>query len=216
MNGAHDCGGMMGFGPVVAEENEPVFQAPWEARMFALMSAVGDVGGWTLDDDRAACEAMEPGHYITSSYYEHWLNGLELLLQKHGLATAEEIASGTAATRGKPVTPTAAEAVWPAVTAPGGYHRKAGAAPLFKLGDAVRTRHLNPVHHTRLPRYLRGHTGEIVACHGAHVFPDSNAQGQGEDPRFLYTVRFTAAEVWGNASRDMIHADLWEPYLEAH
>mgnify|MGYP000562822930 CR=1 FL=1 len=80
MNGAHDCGGMMGFGPVVAEENEPVFHALWEARMFALMSAVGDVGGWTLDEDRAACEAMEPGHYITSGYYEHWLNGLEQLL----------------------------------------------------------------------------------------------------------------------------------------
>ena len=119
MNGAHDCGGMMGFGPVVAEENEPVFHALWEARMFALMSAVGDVGGWTLDEDRAACEAMEPGHYITSSYYEHWLNGLELLLQKHGLATAEEITSGTATTRGQSVTPTAAEVVWPAVTAHG-------------------------------------------------------------------------------------------------
>ena len=57
--------------------------------------------------------------------------------------------------------------------------------------------------------------GEIVACHGAHVFPDSNAQGRGEDPRFLYTVRFKASDVWGNASRDLIHADLWEPYLEA-
>lgn len=215
MNGAHDCGGMMGFGPVVTEENEPVFHTPWEARMFALMSAVGDVGGWTLDEDRAACEAMEPGHYITSSYYEHWLNGLDLLLQKHSLATADEIASGTATTPGKPVTPTAADAVWTAIHAPGGYERKSDAAPLFKPGDRVRTRHLNPAHHTRLPRYLRGHTGEIMACHGAHVFPDSNARGLGEDPRYLYTVRFTAAEVWGNASRDLIHADLWEPYLEA-
>ena len=215
MNGAHDCGGMMGFGPVVAEENEPVFHALWEARMFALMSAVGDVGGWTLDEDRAACEAMEPGHYITSSYYEHWLNGLELLLQKHGLATAEEITSGTATTRGQSVTPTAAVVVWPAVTAHGSYERKADATPLFKLGDVVRTRHLNPAHHTRLPRYLRGHVGEIVACHGAHVFPDSNSRGLGEDPRHLYTVRFKASDVWGNAARDLIHADLWEPYLEA-
>jgi nitrile hydratase beta subunit len=215
MNGAHDCGGMMGFGPVAAEENEPVFHAPWEARMFALMSAVGDVGGWTLDEDRAACEAMEPGHYITSSYYEHWLSGLERLLQKHGLATAEEIASGVATAPGKPVAPTTAEAVWPAVTALGGYVRPSDAAPLFKPGDMVRTRHLNPAHHTRLPRYLRGHVGEIVACHGAHVFPDSNAQGLGEDPRHLYTVRFKTSEVWGNAARDVIHADLWEPYLEA-
>lgn len=215
MNGAHDCGGMMGFGRVVAEQNEPVFHAPWEARMFALMSAVGDVGGWTLDEDRAACEAMEPGHYITSSYYEHWLGGLEQLVQKHGLATADEIATGAASTTARAVTPTPAQAVWPAVTAPGSYERKIDAQPLFRAGDRVRTRHLNPTHHTRLPRYLRGHAGEVVACHGAHVFPDSNSRGLGEDPRFLYTVRFRAAELWGNGARDLVHADLWEPYLEA-
>ena len=215
MNGAHDCGGMMGFGQVAAENNEPVFHAPWEARMFALMSAAGDVGGWTLDEDRAACEAMEPGHYITSSYYEHWLNGLEQLLQKHDLVKADELAGAIALTLGKPVTPTTAESVWAAVTKPGGYARKAGMAPLFKTGDMVRTRHLNPAHHTRLPRYLRGHVGEIIAWHGAHVFPDSNSRGLGEDPRHLYTVRFRASEVWGNDARDMIHADLWEPYLEA-
>lgn len=215
MNGAHDCGGMMGFGPVRAEVDEPVFHAPWEARMFALMSAVGDVGGWTLDEDRAACEAMEPGHYITSSYYEHWLSGLEQLLQKHALASAGEIASGTAAGKGKPVTPTSAEAVWTAVTAPGSYARDVAAQPLFRPGDRVRTRQMNPMHHTRLPRYLRGHVGEIISCHGAHVFPDSNSRGLGEDPRFLYTLRFRAADIWGNGSRDLIHADLWEPYLEA-
>ena len=215
MNGAHDCGGMMGFGPVRAVSDEPVFHAPWEARMFALMSAVGDVGGWTLDEDRAACEAMEPGHYITSSYYEHWLSGLEQLLQKHALASADEIASGAAAGKGKPVKPTAAADVWTAVTAPGGYARDVAAQPLFRPGDKVRTRQINPVHHTRLPRYLRGHVGEIIACHGAHVFPDSNSRGLGEDPRFLYTLRFRASDIWGNGSRDLIHADLWEPYLEA-
>ncbi len=215
MNGAHDCGGMMGFGPVLAEKDEPVFHAPWEARMFALMSAVGDVGGWTLDDDRAACESMHPGHYISSSYYEHWLNGLDILLRKHGLATAAEIASGYASSPARPVTPTAAEAVWPAVTAHGSYRREAKSAPAFRVGERVRTRQLNPEHHTRLPRYLRGHMGEIVAWHGAHVFPDSNAQGLGEDPRHLYTVRFSASEVWGRPTRDAIHADLWEPYLEA-
>ena len=79
----------------------------------------------------------------------------------------------------------------------------------------VRTRHMNPATHTRLPRYLRGHMAQVVAWHGAHVFPDSNAQGLGEDPRHLYTLRFRAAEVWGKDTRDTIHADLWEPYLEA-
>jgi nitrile hydratase len=215
MNGAHDCGGMMGFGPVVTEENEPVFHAPWEARMFALMSAIGDVGGWTLDEDRAACEAMHPGHYIASSYYEHWLNGLEILLAKHQLASAQELASARASAGGKPVSPTAAEAVWAAVTAPGSYERKLDAPPAFKPGDRVRARLMNPAHHTRLPRYLRGQAGEIVHWHGAHVFPDSNARGLGEDPRHLYTVRFCAQDLWGRESRDLIHADLWEPYLEA-
>ena len=201
MNGAHDCGGMMGFGPVAPEANEPVFHAGWEARMFALMSAVGDVGGWTLDEDRAACESMHPGHYINSSYYEHWLNGLAILLRRHGLE--------------KTVTPTAAQDVWQAVTAPGSYRRNISAQPLFTPGDRVRARHMNPATHTRLPRYLRGHAGQIIAWHGAHVFPDSNAQGLGEDPRHLYTVCFHASDLWGNGSRDVIHADLWEPYLEA-
>lgn len=216
MNGAHDCGGMMGFGPVRPEAAEPVFHARWEARMFAVMCAAGDVGGWSLDEDRAACEAMHPGHYIASSYYEHWLHGLELLLARHGLASPAEIAAGRATAPGKRLTPTAPGEVWPALTAPGSYARKAGRPPAFRPGDRVRARLLNPAHHTRLPRYLRGHAGEIVAWHGAHVFPDSHATGKGEDPQHLYTVRFAAAALWGSGSgaRDSIHADLWEAYLE--
>lgn len=215
MNGAHDCGGMMGFGPVAREDNEPVFHAPWEARMFALMSALGDVGGWTLDEDRSACESMKPGDYINTSYYEHWLHGAETLLQKHGLATLDEIRSGRAFSRAKPVKPTSAAAVWPAVTAHGSYQREAAAPARLKPGDLIRTRNIHPETHTRLPRYLRGQPGEVIACHGAHVFPDSNAHGEGENPQILYTVRFLASEVWGRKSHDLIHADLWEPYLEA-
>lgn len=215
MNGAHDCGGMMGYGPVRPEANEPVFHAPWEARMYALMSAVGDVGGWTLDEDRAACEAMPPLRYVETSYYEHWLHGLESLLLKHGLASAAEIASGVPSSPARQVTPTRAEDIWSAVTHPGSYRREAAAPARFATGDKVRIRNIHPAGHTRLPRYLRGHAGEIVATHGAHVFPDSNAGGAGENPQWLYAVRFTAGEVFGSPRRDAIHADLWEPYLEA-
>jgi nitrile hydratase beta subunit len=214
MNGAHDCGGMMGFGPVLPERDEPVFHAGWERRMFGLMSLAGDIGGWTLDDDRSACESMRPEDYLTSSYYEHWLHGLEFLLQKQGLASSGEIRDGHVRMPAKRVTPTSPDAVWGAVTAPGSYERKALAPALFKTGDMVRARNHHPSTHTRLPRYLRGRMGEIVSVHGAHVFPDSNATGKGEDPQWLYTVRFTAGEVWGRNSKDMIHADLWEPYLE--
>ena len=215
MNGAHDCGGAMGFGPVTAEANEPVFHAPWEARVFALMSAVGDVGGWTLDEDRSACESMNPAEYLSTSYYEHWLNGLEQLLEKHGLATADEIRTGRSISISKKVSPTPADAIWTAVTHPGSYERAASTPALFRIGDKIRTRNIHPRGHTRLARYLRGHVGEIVAVHGTHVFPDSNAAGRGEDPQWLYTVRFTAIELWGRSAREHVHADLWEPYLEA-
>ena len=83
MNGAHDLGGMMGFGPIAAPPSEPVFHEKWEGRMAALMMAVGDAGGWTIDEDRSACESMHPAKYLNTSYYEHWLHGLELLLQKY-------------------------------------------------------------------------------------------------------------------------------------
>jgi nitrile hydratase len=94
--------------------------------------------------------------------------------------------------------------------------RKAATPARFRPGDRVRAKNIHPVTHTRLPRYLRGHTGEIVHVHGVHVFPDSNAHGKGEDPQWLYAVRFSARELWGEdrSARDTVTADCWEPYLE--
>ena len=102
MNGVHDCGGMMNYGPVRTEADEPVFHAHWEARMFALSGLVG--GGWNLDQDRSASESMPPADYITTSYYEHWLHGLTTLLQNDGLASLDEISTGRAMTPAKPAT----------------------------------------------------------------------------------------------------------------
>lgn len=91
MNGAHDMGGMDGFGPVVAEPNEPVFHAEWERRTFAMTVAMGFYGAWNIDMSRFARERMEPGEYLRTSYYEHWLHGLETLLVEKGLVSAEEL-----------------------------------------------------------------------------------------------------------------------------
>ncbi len=80
----------------------------------------------------------------------------------------------------------------------------------------VRTVNFNPPAHTRLPRYCRGKPGTIVAIHGAHVYPDANARGDGESPHWLYTVRFAARELWGpDTSATTVHVDCFEPYLEA-
>jgi len=67
-----------------------------------------------------------------------------------------------------------------------------------------------------LPRYVRGHLGTVEHVRGCHVFPDSNAKGKGENPQWLYTVRFDSRELWG-ADADptvKVSVDAWEPYLK--
>ena len=76
---------------------------------------------------------------------------------------------------------------------------------------------INPTTHTRLPRYARGKVGVVEAARGTFVFPDANAHGRGEDPRWLYTVRFTGRELWGEDAEAAlaVSIDAWEPYLDA-
>ena len=75
MNGVHDMGGMTCYGPVRPEENEPIFHAEWEKRVFAMtMLGMGQLD--TLDAFRHAIERMDPAHYLSSTYYEHWLAAL--------------------------------------------------------------------------------------------------------------------------------------------
>jgi nitrile hydratase subunit beta len=75
---------------------------------------------------------------------------------------------------------------------------------------------IHPVTHTRLPQYVRGHLGTIELNHGCHVFPDTNALGKGEDPQWLYTVRFDGPELWGKDADPTlsVSVDAWESYLE--
>lgn len=91
MNGVHDMGGMHGLGPIVREDAEPWFHEEWERRAFALTLAAGFLGKWNLDMSRYAREQMPPAEYLATSYYEHWLWGLERLLVDRGLLTREEI-----------------------------------------------------------------------------------------------------------------------------
>jgi nitrile hydratase beta subunit len=217
MNGPHDLGGRMGFGPVAPEKDEPVFHAEWERRAMALTSAMDSTGEWTLDMSRHANERIPPARYLSMSYYEIWIAGLTDLMTTAGLVTNEEIASGRMTTPAKKVHGKLLAEELPAILAKGDPTTRTGArASRYAPGDKVRTRNLHPSGHTRMPLYLRGHVGEITHVHGPHVFPDSNAHGKGEDPQSLYTVRFSTREVWGAARhpRDTISADLWEPYLE--
>lgn len=218
MNGVHDMGGMHGMGPIQPERDEPVFHAQWEERVFALVRAMGAWGKWNIDASRHQRELIPPAEYLRMSYYEKWLAGLLELMVKKGLVTREEIATGRASPttlpRATPALTAGKVAFFSAKGSPA--NRATRTSPLFQPGDIIRTRNINPVGHTRLPRYARAKLGVIDRIHGSFVFPDTNAAFQGENPQPLYSVRFSARELWGEQAgpRDCVYIDLWESYLE--
>jgi nitrile hydratase subunit beta len=217
MNGIHDMGGMQDMCPIQYEKSEPVFHAPWESRVFAMFLATGAWHKWNLDAFRHTREVLPPDDYLRVSYYEQWLSGLLALFVRRGLVTAAEIESGVPAPGTARATPPLTADKIPAVLADRIHaNRDVQVSTHFKVGQQVRTRNLNPVGHTRLPRYVRGKVGTIDRDHGVFVFPDTNAHFLGEHPQHVYSVRFSARELWGAqaADRDSVYADLWDDYLE--
>lgn len=217
MNGPHDVGGMMGFGPVDPDPDEPLFHARWEQRALGLTLCAGALGHWNLDQSRSARENRHPADYYSSTYYELWAKGLERLLVDHGVVTEEELTAGRSLTPGPDSARIlTADRVPAALARVGPVDRPPPAPARFAVGDRVRARIMTPTGHTRLPRYVRGKLGVIESVHGAHVFPDSNAAGHGEDPKWLYTVRFEGTDLWGHEAEPglVVSVDAWEPYLE--
>jgi nitrile hydratase beta subunit len=218
MNGVHDMGGMQDMGPIQYEKNEPVFQARWEGRMRALSQAMWAWPQLNIDASRYQIEMIPPVEYLRNSYYENWFAGLTGLIVKRGLVTGTEIESGLPATGSPKSTPALTPAGVLPVLAKGIVGaRDVRVVPLFKVGQRVRARNINPVGHTRLPRYARGKMGTIERDHGVFVFPDTNADFQGEKPQHVYSVRFAARELWGQQAspRDIVYVDLWDDYLES-
>ena len=104
-----------------------------------------------------------------------------------------------------------------------GLYKDAGAsrldldiAPRFKPGDAVRARTIEPAGHTRLAGYVRGKQGVVERDHGVFHLPDSRVAGQGDRPQHIYSVRFSARDLWGpeTPAKDSLNIDLWDDYLE--
>lgn len=205
MNGPHDLGGAMGFGPVRPEPDEPLFHAPWEGRALGLTLCAGALGHWSIDESRHARECLPPATYLGASYYEIWIRALETLIARHGLPDRP----------GPHPRRLTADRV-PAVLAAGtDYTRPLATPPRFAPGDRVRARNIHPRGHTRLPRYLRGHVGTVERDHGGFVLPDASAHRRDATER-LYTVVFDGGVLWGpDAEPDTrVAADLWESYLE--
>jgi nitrile hydratase subunit beta len=217
VNGAQDLGGMMGFGAIAQEPEGLLFHAAWEKQAMGLTIAMGATGSWTIDESRYSRESLDPADYLASTYYEIWTKGLEKLVVAKGLITSDELRDGRPSAPPAPVKRVLRpEDVAAAMARGAPCDRPATTPAAFKAGEAVRTRNINPNSHTRLPRYARGKKGVVESVRGVFVFPDTNAHGGGEQPQWVYTIRFEARELWGEAAgaADSVSIDAWENYLE--
>jgi len=202
MDGMHDLGGRQGFGPVRYTPNAPVFHQDWEKRVNALYSLAVKRGIFNMDEYRHAIERMEPRHYLAASYYERSLTRLATLLVEKGLATAQELnvlAGGRF--------PLALPAAAGRVNAPG-RHR-------YQAGDAVNVRNEHFSGHVRMPAYIRGKCGVVVAISPAYPFPDAHAHGLHAEHEPTYDVRFRSIDLWPEAcDKAAVHVGVFESYLE--
>jgi nitrile hydratase len=192
MDGIHDLGGRQGFGAVAHSPAEPPFHEPWEAVARALMAVVAGAVQASGGEFRHSIERMDPGHYLTSSYYEHWLTAAATLAVEHELVTHAELearAGGRFPLSG-PVLALPVVDAGPDVS-----------APRFGVGDRVRVREWHPPGHTRCPGYLRGKAGVVVRVDGTHSVPDIEAHGSARRYEPTYSVRFDAAELWRDGQR---------------
>ena len=216
MDGVHDMGGMDGFGKIEVEENEPVFHAAWEGHVLAMQLAMIYADAWRIDQARFAQEELPPLTYLSATYYQRWLLGMEKSIIERGFATAEELKAGHATTAGKMLPRKLTVSAFQQRRR--SFFRQQQAPALFKPGDRVRTRNIHPKTQTRLPRYARGKLGIVERCQGCHVYPDSAAVDQGDNPQWLYAVVFTGNELWGPDDADLtvqVSIEALEPYLES-
>jgi nitrile hydratase len=85
----------------------------------------------------------------------------------------------------------------------------------FKPGDRVRVKEEFVPGHIRMPAYIRGKTGVVVAESPAYPFPDAHAHGVEAADEPTYDVQFRAEDLWSNdADPALVHVGVFQSYLE--
>ena len=203
MDGIHDLGGIEGFGPVVADAREPVFASEWEARAWGVTMGTFVLGLSNGAQFRHSIERMDPAHYLTSRYYEHWVTSVATRLVETDRVTVAELE----ARAGGPVPlarPMGALDLGPAM-----------ATSSFVVGDRVRVIAGSRRGHTRCPRYVRDKPGIVVRIDRPSALPDLELAGE-QRKESIYSVAFEATDLWGlGAEHHTVHVDLWASYLKA-
>lgn len=220
MQGPHDVGGRRGYGPVHHQAAEPVFHARWEGRAFAIGALAPSLVDGNVDAFRHAIERLPVRDYLGSTYYGRWTQAVATLLVEAGVAERADLdrrAADRGATAGFALaSPNPAGHRRPGPAAERGITRRVGRERCFAVGDGVVVRPDDPPGHTRVPGYLRGRPGVVVAARPACPWPDRRAHGWGEDPQWLYAVRFDGADLWGADAEPgtSVTVDLSEPHLD--
>jgi nitrile hydratase subunit beta len=199
MDGMHDLGGKQGFWKI----NYPAtpHDETWEPLVRALSGLAVKKHIYNMDEYRHAIERMLPVHYLSAPYYERELTAAATLLVEKGVITAEELSAQV-------------DGTFP-LSRPIGPGRQNAPAQTFEIGETVRVRNEFVSGHVRMPGYIRGKQGVIVAKSPPYPFPDAAAHNMQVTEEPTYDVRFHSEELWpGSSDEAFIHVGVFQSYLE--
>lgn len=225
MNGIHDLGGIDGMGAVVVDDDEPVFAADWERAVLLMFPASARAGLFQLDQFRFGIERMPAVEYLTTPYYEHWIHTVAHHAKLKGLfdeadweRRTEEFLQDPGTAMPDRKDPDLLDFLDTVLVEGASCRMDSAAPPRFGLGERVVVAADSPLGHTRRARYIRGKTGTVTKTHGTFVYPDIAGNGGAPTAEHVYTIEFTAQELWGSGIGDPRATncfDVWEPYISS-
>jgi nitrile hydratase len=215
MGRVHDLGGKLGYGPIDVNEKEEPFHADFEGRMWAI-SRSSRAPGINIDWWRHVRENIPADDYLNRNYFDSWAQTEMAAMIDAGVCTLDELIDMKSHTNAAKMVAaqTLDEVLVVNASKNFRFDRETGVVPKYAVGDEIQTLDKPPLGHTRLPEYACGKIGRIIAHRGAHLFPDAGAKGH-EIAVHMYTVVFTACELWGDEAdaSDTVSLELWEPYF---